>query len=335
MPGKILKHGPRTESRDSQLPARRTPKFAALMGPGALAFGDYYNQMILRGLVNSVGRLGISFDVVISPTADRVQQDMEGCCRLEKYAGILTAGNAMQGPTAACASQFPNQRFALVDGSVDGLVNVMSYASNPREISFLCGQIAMSLWDSDATGCVLWSDNWVAREWIDSYVAGAKSVRPRASVYFSFAENQEDAHTKAALQFAKGVGIIMCHAGSSDLGAIRAASEKKRYALGFLDERKIDPDSVLFDVVRNLNPIILDAAKRMSAPKFDAGRLIKMGLKEGSFALDVANAHPKIGRAEKRMIGTLQRNIERGEFDATLRELNSPASGAARGGIQV
>jgi len=310
-------------------------KIAAVMGPGALVFGDYYNQMILRGLVSAYGQFGVSFDVVVSPTSDRVQQDVEGCCRLGQYTGILTAGNAMQGPTAACAKQFPKQRFALIDGSVDSMRNVISYASDPREISFLCGQIAMNLNNSDATGCVLWSDNWVAREWINGYVAGAKSVRPEAKVYFSFAGNQDDAQTKATLQFTQGVGIIMCHAGSADLGIIRAAKENKRYALGFLDERKIDPEYVLFDVVRNLEPIIVDAVKRMSAPKFDAGKLIRMGLKEGSFGLDLANAHETIGRAEKRMIATLQRKIERGEFDSALRKLDSLGSGTSPGGIQV
>jgi basic membrane protein A and related proteins len=313
------------------MPARRKTKIAALMGPGALAFGDYYNQMILRGLVSATGQLGVSFDVVVSPTADRVQQDLKGCCRLKQYAGILTAGNEMQGPTAACAKQFPNQRFALIDGSVDRMANVISYASNPREISFLCGQVVMKLGDSDATGCVLWSDNWVAREWINSFVMGAKTVRPEARVYFSFANNLDDARTKATLQFTKGVGIIMCHAGSADLGIIKAAKENKRYALGFLDERKVDPDYVLFDVVRNLEPIIVDAARRMSSPNFDADRLIKMGLKEGSFGLDLANAHESIGRGEKRMIEMSQRQIARGEFDATLRKLDNSGAGSPGG----
>lgn len=294
-------------------------RIAAIMGPGALVFGDYYNQMILRALVAGSGRFGTPFDVVISASGERVRDDLEACCRSDKYTGVLAAGNAMQEPTSLCAKEFSDRRFALVDGSAGDLANVVSYSSDPSEISFLCGQIAMSLGDSGSTGCVLWSDNWVAREWIGSYVAGAKSVRDDATVYYSFAPSQEEAHTKASLQYSKGVGIIMGHAGSADLGVIRAAKESGRFTLGFLDERKIDPDVVLFDVVRNLEPIVFDALKRISAPRFAGGKLIKMGLREGNFDLDIANAHDRIGAKERRTIAALRRRVVRGDFESRLK----------------
>jgi basic membrane protein A and related proteins len=309
-------------------------KVAALLGPGALVRGDYYNQMVLRGLVGAVAELGISFDLVISPTRERIASDLDECCAAG-YGIILAAGNEMLAAVTASAKRFPGQRFALIDGSIEGARNVISYSSDPRGIAFLCGRFCMGVEKADAAGCILWSDNSVAREWIGGFIAGAKSARLDAETYYSFAGTQKEAHKKASLQFKRGVRVIMCHAGSADGGIIRAARENGCRVLGFLDERRMDPEHVLFDVVRKLEPVIIEAIRRGAAKEYKAGELVRIGLKEGGFDLDLENAHESIGAADKRTITGLMTKIKRGDFDPMLRSADYTGASAVSGGTRI
>lgn len=310
-------------------------KVAALLGPNAFAFGDYYNQMALHALVRAADEFGFEFDLVISQTSEKTLEDIRSCCRLGRYGTLIAFGNAMQGPTVTSAKEFPQQRFALIDGSAEGSLNVVSYSSDPFHVSFLCGQVASKMSGSHATGCVLWSDNWIARQWIGSFVLGAISAVPRSKVYYSFAGNADEAHAKAVLQFKEGADMIMCHAGAADLGIIRAAGENDKHVLGFLNEREVDPEHVLFDVVRHMEPLVQDAIRRTSARQFEGGKLIAMGLKEGSFDIDLENAHPKVGADEKKAIRGVISEIKRGKFDGERAKLGSADVAGSFGGIQV
>jgi basic membrane protein A and related proteins len=312
----------RFEQRASKAP-RSLTKVAALLGPGALAIGDYYNQMVLRGFVRAAAEFGVSFDVVISPTRDRITKDLDACCVGGGYGMILAAGNEMQAAVGESAKKFPGQRFALIDGSIEHVGNVVSYSSDPRGIAFLCGSLSATMEGGEAAGCVLWSDNPVAREWIEGFTAGVKSARRDSKAYYSFAGSVEEAHEKASLQFKKGVRVIMCHAGSADAGIFQAARESGGRLLGFLDERRMDPEHVLFDVVRKLEPVVIDAVKRGASKRFEAGVLVRIGLKEGGFSLDLENAHESVSPADKRAIAKLATEIKRGDFDALLRHPES------------
>jgi basic membrane protein A len=312
-----------------------TNKIVAVFGPGAFLFGDYYGQIALKALLRAREEQGISFDIVISPTTDKIVQDMQSCCKLKRYNTILAIGNATQEPVAKCAKEFPEQRFALVDGSAEGLANVVSYASDASDISFLCGEVAIMMSRSPIVGCMLWSDSWVAREWIEGFIRGAKETEPAAKVYYSYAKDADEAYQKARLQFGNGVEIIMCHAGASDLGIIRAANDGNKHVLGFLNERQIDPEHVLFDVVRHMDPIIVDAVKRTTSQQFTGGQLIKMGLKHGSFGLDLENTHERIGEAEKKRIDDMISMIRSGNLDSKLAPINKKSSLVEIGGIQV
>jgi basic membrane protein A len=313
---------------------RSLTRVAALLGPGALARGDYYNQMVLRGLVGAVAEFGISFDIVISPTRERISSDLDGCCA-SGYGMVLAAGNEMQAAVSDSAKRFPGQRFALIDGSIERAKNVISYSSDPRGIAFLCGRFCTAVEKADSAGCILWSDNPVAREWIGGFVAGAKSARGDAEAYYSFAGTEKEAHEKASLQFKRGVRVVMCHAGSADAGIIQAARENGCRVLGFLDERRIDPEHVLFDVVRKLEPVIIDAVRRGSAKRYEAGKLVRIGLKEGGFTLDLENAHESVGAADKRAIARIMTAIKRGDFDPILPSADYTGASASPFGTRI
>jgi len=309
--------------------------FLAFLGPQAFALGDYYNQMALHALVRAAHKFGISFDIVIPRTSERVQEDLRSCLKTRRYDVAMAFGNAMQEPTVACAKEFPGQRFALIDGSAEGIPNVVSYSSDPLHVSFLCGLVAMKFATTRATGCVLWSDNWVARQWIGGFVLGAKNVEPAAKVYYSFAGSADEAYARASLQMKKGADMIMCHAGAADLGIIRAASENGRHVIGFLNERDLDHEHVVFDVVRNMGPLVTDAVKRATSSRFKGGRLIAMGLKEGSFDFDLKNVHAMVTDRKKELINRIRREVKRGKFDTKLLGLKGAPDPSVTGGISL
>jgi basic membrane protein A len=123
----------------------------------------------------------------------------------------------------------------------------------------------------------------------------------------------------------KGADVLFHAAGADGLGAIAAAKEARKWAIGCdSDQGHVAPDTVLLSVIKHVDLAVYLAARDVIAGKFVAGHT-ELGLKEGGMGITPLRAAGKLPNRDaivaqleglKRMIadGTLK-------VPATLEEL--------------
>lgn len=144
----------------------------------------------------------------------------------------------MADPVGAAARKFPKTRFTLIDAVVD-LPNVESVVFKEREGWFLVGMAAAMISKTGEIGFVGRMDVPLIRRFALGYEEGAKHVRPDIVVYRDMTGTTAMAWTDpvrgaklAHAQFERGADVIYAAAGATGLGALQAAKEARKLAIG-------------------------------------------------------------------------------------------------------
>jgi len=110
------------------------------LGVGGL--GDLsFNDLVYAGLQKAQKELGIQFDYVEPQAISDFETYLRQMASMKTYSVIISVGYDQVEPLRKVAPQFPNQKFAIIDESLQ-LPNVVSYISKEEEGSFLVGALA-------------------------------------------------------------------------------------------------------------------------------------------------------------------------------------------------
>jgi len=115
-------------------------RVACILGVGGL--GDLsFNDLVYAGLQKAQKELGIQFDYVEPQAISDFETYLRQMASMKTYSVIISVGYDQVEPLRKVAPQFPNQKFAIIDESLQ-LPNVVSYISKEEEGSFLVGALA-------------------------------------------------------------------------------------------------------------------------------------------------------------------------------------------------
>ncbi len=160
-----------------------------------------------------------------------------------EYDLIVSTNPAMPAICSEVSKLFPNQKFFLLDGFLEGNQNIYTFRYNQIEQSFLSGYFAGLITSSNIEG--INSDLKIGliagQEYPDmvkailpGFTAGAENVNSKISVDFRVVGNWYDAEKARALSvsmFNNGVDIILTIAGGANQGVITAAKDMGKYVL--------------------------------------------------------------------------------------------------------
>lgn len=163
------------------------------------------------------------------------------------------------------APEFPNTKFALIDGVVKG-DNVVSSTFAQNEGSFLAGAAAAMFTtktdipgvNADKTiGWVGGMDIPVLSDFFVGYEQGAKYIDPEIKILQSFAGSFNDPLKGKELtvaQYSQGADIVMNVASGTGNGILEAAKEEAKYAIGVdLDQDSVYPGSILTSMLKRVD----------------------------------------------------------------------------------
>jgi basic membrane protein A len=195
------------------------------------------------------------------------------------------------------AQDFPNTKFALVDGVVD-LPNVASLLFKEHEGSFLVGAIAGMMTKTDIVGFVGGMESDLIRKFEVGYKEGVHYVNSDARVLVGYAGVTGEAfrdpakgHELALSQYAQGADIIFHASGTTGFGVIDAAEEEGKYAIGVdTNQNYVAPGSVLTSMLKRADVAAYDIVKAAVNGNYNGGIRV-YGLKEGGvgFVVDKYN----------------------------------------------
>lgn len=287
----------------------------------AMCFGfgglpSSYNNMGLLGLQRAREEFGISFDFDLPETETEMEHYIRKCARSLKYESILAMGFASGNPILKAATEYPSQKFIVLDASVNS-PNVASYISNQVDIGFYTGYVAALITETELVGSVWGEDYPIMRRWIAGTVEGMKYANPNVELLHSFVKSWTDpvtAKNLTLLQFRKGADVVVAHSTKGDLGIIEAAKETDKYVIGFGGARPQDPDHILFDVVRHGEVAVYDAIKSVVYGTFSGKTVHVYGLREGNWVLTLEDAHPLVTERLKSKARDIKNKIIAGKI---------------------
>ncbi len=212
-------------TRPPEAPAVKVGLIIATGGLGDKSFND----ISYAGAVRAKEELGIQLDYVEPKAIAEYEGFQRDFAKTGQYAIIICVGFDQADALYTVASEYPNQKFALVDMSVNN-TNVASLLFKANEGSFLVGVAAGMKTKTGKVGFVGGMDIPLIRDFFKGYEAGAKwansSVTIVDPVFVGGWADPTKGKELALGLIDVGVDAIFVAAGKSGLGALEAAHER-------------------------------------------------------------------------------------------------------------
>lgn len=207
------------------------------------------------------------------------------------------------------AEQHPDLKFALVDGEVEGMENVVSVIFKDQESSYLAGIAAAYTTKTNSVGFIGGMQGPVIQRFQKGFeagvAAGAKDLKKKIDINVKYAESY-DAPDKgrllAASMYEGGADVLYQAAGSTGAGVFQEAKArnendptKKVWVIG-VDRDQSDEGNfqmedgktgnfTLTSTKKNVGVAVSEIAESISENKFSGGKNLQFGLKEAGVDL--------------------------------------------------
>ena len=259
----------------------RAVKVGLVLGVGGL--GDKsLNDISYAGVARASQELGIDFDFVEPHTLAEYEECQRNLAATGNYTIIVCVSNDQAAALTVVAEDYPDQKFAIVDGVVDK-PNVASLLFKANEGSFLVGVVAGMKTKTGKVGFVGGMDIPLIRDYFVGYEAGAKwansTVEVVAPVFVgSWADPAKG--KELALGLADlGVDAIYVAAGKSGLGALQAVHERGILGLGVDACQCYIYPEIKASMTKRADVAVFDIIKAVVEETFQGG-VYRLGLKE-------------------------------------------------------
>ncbi|MEO6885360.1 MAG: BMP family ABC transporter substrate-binding protein [Jatrophihabitantaceae bacterium] len=252
--------------------------------------------------------------------------DLQNLAKTGTYNVIVTGGDQVSDQLTQVAKQFPKQKFVMFDAEVPG-DNIASITFRQNDVSFLAGVLAALVSEDTAdypmsgggknVGIVGGQDIPVINDFIVGFEAGAKAVDPSITIQKSYVGSWTDSNTgynQAASMYAKGADVIFAAAGGSGLGVLKAAKDKKKYAIGVdSDQNALYPGFILASALKNVNNAVFDLAKKDKEGQLKTGQTYVYGIANNGVELKLDTDLVKQATADK--LKGYSDKVAKGEID--------------------
>jgi basic membrane protein A len=271
------------------------PKLAIVYGAGG-KFDKSYNQQAAAGAERFKKETSIPFLEVSVASDTQTEQVLRTLAR--KNVDLIAAiGFAQAQAVQTVAKEFPKVKFVLIDGVAQG-DNVMSVLFKEQEGAYIVGVAAALSSKTRKVGFIGGMDIPLIRSFSCGYAQGAKSVDAKVDVTQNMVGSTPSAWQDPAkgaelarAQIEKGVDVVFAAAGGSGMGALKAASEKGKLAIGCdSNQNYLYPGTMLTSMLKRGDNAIYDSFMAVKNGSFKGG-IVNKGVKDGGidWALDADN----------------------------------------------
>lgn len=281
-----------------------------------------FNQSAYEGFIKAQKELKISQESkYVTVTNDNQSQDFirsfsGGNCGLVIAVGFNNAYSV-----GKIAKKYPNQKFALVDSTIDE-PNIRSISFQEHEGSFLVGAIAAMKSKSGNVGFIGGMEIPLIKRFGLGFKAGAKYINPKIKVTETFVgitsaawNNPTKAKEIALSMYNQGADVIFVAAGASSQGVFDAVEEankkhSNKYIIGVdSNQNYIAPGLVLTSMEKKVNSKVFSAIQDFVDNKFTTG-VIRYGFVDGGIDWSYDNFNKKLFKdSEIKEINRIKKDI--------------------------
>lgn len=277
-------------SGDTDDTSADTVKFAVMFGVGGL--GDNgYNDEVNEGCQMAVEQLGVSYDYCEPTDISEFETQLRAYADTGEYDTIMVISTEMVDALELVATDYPEQKFTLIDSSLEGYDNIHCLTASHPEQHFLSGvlagiatqddRFALSN-DENVLGFCIAMDTPTSNAQAAGFLAGAKYINPDVEILTSYIGGYNDPSTAkelATTMYERGADIVSVNAGSSSLGVFNAAAEQNTYVIG-TSLAMVDGDHSLCTSMKYVQQMVLAECKALQDGTWSA-RTDVYGIKDG------------------------------------------------------
>lgn len=243
-----------------------------------------FNQSAWEGLQRAEKELGIEVKYLES------KQDSDYATNIETLVDedvdlILGVGMKLADAIKEGSELYPDQNFVLVDEEIDAK-NVKNILFKAEESAYLAGLIAGKTTKTNNVGFIGGMELPVIDTFKYGYMAGVKAANPDAKVQAQYANSFTDQAKGKAIanqMYSNGADIVFTCGGDVGTGAIEAAKENNKYAIGVdRDQSDLAPENVLTSAIKRVDAGVFETVKSYVNGTFEGGTTTTYGLEENA-----------------------------------------------------
>lgn len=243
-----------------------------------------FNQSAWEGLQRAEKELGIEVKYLES------KQDSDYATNIETLVDedvdlILGVGMKLSEAIKEGSELYPDQNFVLVDEEIDAS-NVKNILFKAEESAYLAGLIAGKTTKTNNVGFIGGMELPVIDTFKYGYMAGVKAANPDAKVQAQYANSFTDQAKGKAIanqMYTNGADIVFTCGGDVGTGAIEAAKENNKYAIGVdRDQSDLAPQNVLTSAIKRVDAGVFETVKSYVNGTFEGGTTTTYGLEENA-----------------------------------------------------
>jgi basic membrane protein A len=248
-----------------------------------------FNQSAWEGLQRAGKELGINVKYLES------KQDSDYASNIETLADeevdlILGVGMKLSGAIEEGAKLYPEQKFALVDETYENIPkNVETIQFNAEQSAYLVGLVAGKMTKTNNVGFIGGMELPVIETFKYGFMAGVKAANPNAGIQTQYANSFTDQAKGKAIanqMYSKSADILFIAGGDVGTGAIEAAKENNKFAIGVdRDQSDLAPKNVLSSAIKRVDVGVFELAKDLQEGKFQGGKTTVYGLDENAVGI--------------------------------------------------
>ena len=233
---------------------------------GAGSINDQsFNQSTWEGLQKAKADFGIEIKYLESKQESDYIQNIETLMD-EDTDLIIGVGYQLKDSIEESAKNYPEQKFAILDETYDTIQeNVIPVVFKEEESAYLVGVMAAKMSKTNKVGFIggLPAPSVVRHQY--GYKYGVTNTNKDTQIleqYVNSFTDQAKGKSIAKQMQSSNADIILAAAGDSGTGAIEAAKEANKYAIGVdRDQSDLAPENVLTSAVKKLNVASYDLVK--------------------------------------------------------------------------
>ena len=203
---------------------------------------------------------------------------------------IIGVGYKMAGAIEEASKNYPDVQFAIIDHSYEKQPeNVTSLIYEDNTAAYLAGLVAAKKTETNNVAFIGGIKSATLDKFEYGFRAGVKAANPDCEISVRYANSFSDAALAKSIanQMHKdGVDVIYTAAGAAGTGAIEAAKENKKMAIGVdIDQNPLAPENVISSTVKNINVSIVNLVGEILEDNYQGGQVIVNTLASGGVGL--------------------------------------------------
>ncbi|ETJ15281.1 hypothetical protein Q604_UNBc4C00303G0011, partial [human gut metagenome] len=203
---------------------------------------------------------------------------------------IIGVGYKMAGAIEEASKNYPDVQFAIIDHSYEKQPeNVTSLIYEDNTSAYLAGLVAAKKTETNKVAFIGGIKSATLDKFEYGFRAGVKAANPKCELTVRYLNSFSDsalAKSVANQMHKDGVDVIYTAAGAAGTGAIEAAKENNKMAIGVdVDQSPLAPDNIISSTMKNVNVSIVNLVGEILEDNYQGGQVIVNTLASGGVGL--------------------------------------------------